>query len=140
VTLLAILLPAFALGALWGGALGVAGAWVLVYPLVTIWLAREVLSEIDITWADLWDQLWPPLAATAMMIPVVVSVQFGISAMDGGALARLALAIPLGVLTYVAALLLFGKTVRTEIREFAQALSLPRRKRPLPVPMQDPLL
>ena len=62
--LLGVMPLAFWLGAVWWGPVGAAMAWVTVYPLLMLRMAREALHEVSTSWKSLWAELWPPSLAT----------------------------------------------------------------------------
>src|SRR5581483_10166578 len=49
-TLLACMPFVFWAGAAWQGVFGVALAWVTVYPMFVVWMARESIKELGVTW------------------------------------------------------------------------------------------
>ena len=118
VALLAIMPLAFWAGAEWGGAMGVAAAWVVVYPIVMIWMAREALQEIGVPWKFLWTQLWPPVAATLVMMGTVLIVRVSVSSWSNDlAVGRLAVMSLAGAVAYCLALLWIGGPIVKEIKE-----------------------
>src|SRR4029450_10147146 len=62
--LLLVMPLAFWIGAVHWQAMGVAAAWLIVYPLVMVWMVREALREIGLSWTALARHLWPPVMAT----------------------------------------------------------------------------
>jgi O-antigen/teichoic acid export membrane protein len=109
---------AFWLGAAWLGSLGVALAWVVVYPLVMMWMAREALRELDMGWRTLLEQLRPIVVASLAMAVVVVIVRWGLPASDlSGRLVRLASSVTAGMIAYAMAVLGQGGALVREIRE-----------------------
>ena len=63
--LLGILPLAFLIGARIGGPVGVAFGW-LLYPMITMWLVREVCIEVDLNWNVLWQQISVPSGANSV--------------------------------------------------------------------------
>jgi hypothetical protein len=51
--------------------MGVAAAWLVVYPLVMVWLVREALREIGLPWTTLARHVWPPVTARLSMAAIV---------------------------------------------------------------------
>jgi O-antigen/teichoic acid export membrane protein len=125
---LVIMPVAFCGGAVWWGAIGVALAWLTVYPLVLTILARETFRAIDVSLEMIWAQLWPPIAATAVMAASVLVVSGGMSSWRNDLTpARLVLMVSVGAATYGATLLACGGPVRGEIQEAAGWLFRRRR-------------
>jgi PST family polysaccharide transporter len=106
-----ILPPAFVLGGLWWGIVGIAGAWITVYPLLTGVTYHVALRAIDLRWRDYASALSPAVSATAAMTLAVLSLQW--FAPISAAPFRLAVSVALGALVYAACLqLFFGNRVR----------------------------
>jgi teichuronic acid exporter len=117
---LVIMPVAFCGGAIWWGAIGVALAWVTVYPIALTRLAREAFRTIDVSLEMIWAQLRPPIGAAVVMAASVLVVNWGISSWRHDlALARLSLMTSVGAATYGATLLACGGSVRGEIQEAA---------------------
>jgi len=130
-TLLAVMPLAFWLGALWSGAAGVAVAWVAVYPIIMVRMAREAFSEVGVSRRKLWTELRPPLEATLVMMVAMLLVQSGIASWARDLMvARLAAMSLAGAAVYSAWLFRFGGPVRAEMLEVAGLLF--RRTRQLP--------
>jgi O-antigen/teichoic acid export membrane protein len=126
--LLVVMLFAFWAGAAWRGALGVALAWIIVYPAMVVWMAREGLQELEMGWGALGSELRPIGIAALMMAAGVLLAQWmvpGASLADR--LARLALSTSAGALAYGAGILWWGGPLRGELAEVAGWL-LPRRR------------
>src|SRR5262249_10141301 len=118
--LLAVMPVAFWGGAVWLSALGVAVAWVAVYPIVLTSMAREAFRAISLSPRAFWGQLWPPMAATIVMVASMLIVQLGASSWSDRLVeSRLALAALAGTAAYATALLAWGGPVRGEIQEVA---------------------
>jgi len=125
---LVIMPVAFCGGAVWWGAIGVALAWVAVYPIVLITLARETFRAIDVSLDMIRAQLWLPITATVVMAASVLVVGWGMSSWrDDLALPRLALMASVGAAAYGAALFAGGGSVRAEILQTAGWLFLRRQ-------------
>ncbi|PYM98888.1 MAG: hypothetical protein DME07_21615 [Candidatus Rokuibacteriota bacterium] len=124
--LLLVMPFAFWAGAAWRGSLGVALAWIVVYPLVMAWMAREALQELETGWRTLLDQLRPILIASLMMAGLVMVVRWALPASDvAERLVRLVLAAALGVTAYAAAIFWQGGALVGEIGEVAGWLKRP---------------
>jgi O-antigen/teichoic acid export membrane protein len=126
--LLLLVMPfAFWAGAVWVGALGVALAWIVVYPIIMAWMAREALRELEIGWKVVRDQLRPVTGPTLMMVTVVLLVGWAIPGSDFfDRFVRLALASTAGAAVYAAGIFWQGGVLVGEIREVAGWL----RRRP----------
>jgi len=120
-TQLGIMPIAFWVGASWGGATGVAVAWVIVYPLVMVSMAREALQEAEISLDELWSQLRAPAAATLAMVAAVLLIRRGIIPPEVGFEApRLAVTVLIGAVVYSAILWRIGDPARAELQEVAR--------------------
>ena len=130
--LLLLVMPfAFWAGAVWMGALGVALTWVVVYPIIMAWMAREALREIEISWTVILDQLRPVIVATLIMVAVVMIVRSTVTPADfGGRLVRLVVAAIAGGAAYAAGIVLQGGVLVDEISEVVGGLALPFLRRP----------
>ncbi len=95
---LAVLPPLFLIGSHWG-AVGVAGAWIIGYPIITAPMLRAVLRAIELPFGQYLDALRPPLVGTLLMGAAVVAVR---SAMPERAptAVQLVVAVATGALTY----------------------------------------
>ncbi len=122
--LLFVMLPAFIIGALWAGGVGVAVAWVTAYPLVMSWMAREVLRELELEWKDLWERLRSLLGAAILMGLVMVSIREFTPHND---ILRLVVGIISGAVTYGLTLWLFGRKIVEELCEVTLWIFRPSR-------------
>ncbi len=129
---LLIVMPiAFWAGTTLMGALGVALAWVAVYPFIMVWMAREALNELGITWKIIWEQVRLSIWFTLVMASLILVVRWVIPGDDVVARAvRLALAIGAGGLAYGLGIFWRGGLVVRELTEVAGWLV--RKGRPLP--------
>jgi teichuronic acid exporter len=98
---------AFVIGSHWG-VIGVSLAWVLMYPPVVALNLRRTLAALSLTRIDILRAMAKPLAAAALMYLMVVA---GRETLPEGlpAVARLALLIGVGVVTYLVATLSFNR-------------------------------
>lgn len=120
---------AFWAGAAWRGALGVALAWVGVYPILMGWMAREALRELGIGWSTVWDQLRPVAWPVLMMTAGVLVLRWTLPASDPlERLVRLVLAVGSGGAVYVAGIYWRGGLLAAEIREVVGWLYRPRAR------------
>lgn len=118
--LLLVMPVAFWASAVRFGALGVALALAVVYPIMTARLARRVLTELDVDWKALWRELRAVLGAALVMAACVVVVRSSISGSDWLPRAlRLGLGSSLGALVYALTIVWWGGRVGHEIAELA---------------------
>ena len=111
---------AFFAGAAWSGAVGVALAWAIIYPLPFAWLIREVIRELDIPWTVFLIQFRPTVVATAIMAAVVLLCQVGWNHLVAGPIAaRLTVSVLAGAIGYSTVLWFLGASLRNEIIEVA---------------------
>ncbi|MBL8379811.1 MAG: lipopolysaccharide biosynthesis protein [Burkholderiales bacterium] len=109
---------AFLVGAHSGGGVGVATAWVVVYPLVMTRMIGEAFREIELPWRMFWDQLRAPTNAALFMTVAVLVLQLLIKGDELGiAVTRLAVCSGVGAVIYVGVLWLSGGPLRDELRE-----------------------
>lgn len=103
---LLIMPAAFFVAAREWGINGVAIAWLVVHPLITIPpLLGYTLRRVDLRAAALFRALWPALSSTGAMVVGVLASHVALA--QAPAPVRLAGAISAGVLTYAAVLRLF---------------------------------
>jgi O-antigen/teichoic acid export membrane protein len=118
--LLLVMPFAFWAGAVWMGALGVALAWIVVYPVVMAWMAREALRELETGWRIIRGELRPVVGATLLMVGVVLSVRWVIPGSEfADHLARLVLASAAGAAAYAASIVWQGGVLLGELGEVA---------------------
>ena len=110
---------AFWAGAAWKGALGIAFAWITVYPVITLVKVRRVMKELDLTWRIIATTLRPILVATVLMCCSVGLLRYLIPAPTSlpEEILRLAGTCAIGFLTYLAAILWQGKLLVAEFTE-----------------------
>ena len=100
--------PAFWIGAVHWQAIGVAAAWLVVYPPIMAWMVREALRELGLSWTTLAMHLWPPVAATLAMVAVMAPVLWATTSWTGPLVpVRLVLTGLAGASTYAAILFRF---------------------------------
>lgn len=117
--LLVVLPVGFGIGAWLNGALGVAAAWAILYPLVAVWMMNRALRLLGMTWSTLGRELWPPAASTVVML-ALASITHRIL-LDQGPIG-LILAILTGGLVHGAAFLLFGGSALDDVRRVLGSL------------------
>ena len=116
--LLVVMPMAFLVGAHFGGGVGVAYAWLVVYPLVMTRMATEAFREIGLPWRSVFGQVRDPLAAAALMALATLGVQAVIAGQGFGAsLTRLVLASVVGAAVYAVSLWIRGGPLRAEMLE-----------------------
>jgi O-antigen/teichoic acid export membrane protein len=119
-------------GAQSAGALGVAWAWVAVYPLFVLWMARESLKELGVGWTAIWAEVRPIAGAAVIMALCIVAVRSSVpSETEGAALGRLVAASGMGLLVYAWGIYWRGGPVAAEFWEVAGWLF--RRGQQVPV-------
>ena len=116
---LLIIMPiAFFLGAAWGGAVGVALAWVTIYPLLMFRMAHEALSELGISLRVLFQHLSSLIAATACMASVLVLVRWTLSTLPSElAMVKLIVMTTIGILAYATSLFFLDLSMWQELQQ-----------------------
>jgi PST family polysaccharide transporter len=95
----AVLLPAFAVGALVAGTLGVAMAWLITFPLV-VWLPlRTVLRVLEVRMAEYLGALQPAVEGALAIVLTVGVLRLGLGGRVGAA-AELSVAVLAGVAAF----------------------------------------
>ncbi|MFL9840606.1 lipopolysaccharide biosynthesis protein [Sphingomonas sp. ST-64] len=103
----ALLLPvAFVVGVRWG-VIGLAWAWVAIWPLFLLLTAGRSLPVIGLSWRDLVAAVMPPVAAAVAMALIVALVDRALPPL--GALAHLLTLVACGAAVYGAWLWLFAR-------------------------------
>jgi O-antigen/teichoic acid export membrane protein len=129
---LLVMMPvAFLAGARLGGSVGVACAWLAVYPIIMCRMAKVALDEISLPWREVVTQLRGPFVAAAAMALAVLAVQFAIRG-DGIPLsvARLVGGVVIGAIVYTSVLWLRGGQLRDELLEVLSWVFKPGRRAP----------
>jgi hypothetical protein len=104
----------------------VALAWIVVYPLVMAWMARDALRELEMGWRTLRDELRPVVVASLMMAGIVVIARWALPASDvAEQLVRLGLTVALGGAAYAAAIVWQGGALVGEMGEVVGWLARP---------------
>lgn len=120
---------AFWIGARQAGAIGVAMAWVVVYPFSLSWLFIQVFREVQITWYDAWGVVKPAMSAAACMGAALMALKIGLA--YGGvsqAAVTLVITVVTGAVTYMCGLWVYGRDLLIEM--LAMSTSLVRRNAP----------
>lgn len=127
--LLAFMPMAFLSGAWMGGALGVALAWVIVYPLVMSRMIREALAEVGLGWSHLWAQVSVQVTGSLLMGFVVSGVMLWLPAATTAQLVvRLLVGVAMGVIVYASAVLVNGGPLLAELKQMLGWLTAPSGK------------
>jgi O-antigen/teichoic acid export membrane protein len=106
---------------------GVAVALAIVHPLVSVFLFKHGLGELDISFYQYVRNLLPAILATAFMGVAVLGFQFGGQIFYSKSLYfPLMASCSLGVIAYLTGLGLFHRVVFTEVREIYYSLRLAR--------------
>jgi len=118
--LLGVMPLAFWIGAVQWGAMGVAIACVMVYPIIMLWMAREAFREVGLSWKTFWLHIWEPTVATLCMVVAMLLAQWGLVALWGNfPLVRLATMGVSGTVAYAACLWGIGGAVYRDLQEVA---------------------
>ncbi|MDQ6733564.1 MAG: lipopolysaccharide biosynthesis protein [Nitrospirota bacterium] len=127
VALLIVMPGPFVIGAQWYGAMGVAFALVVIYPLAMVWMARETLKELNLSAGELLRQLSPVAVPSAIMALAVVCLQWGLQTMGVEShLLRLIAASGVGAIVYGAAVLIMRRSLAEEVWEVVGWIMRPR--------------
>jgi hypothetical protein len=115
-------------GGQWNGAMGVALALVLVYPLVMGWMAREALKEVNLSANEMLGQLMPVVVPSVVMAIAVATVQWTIPANTFGPhLIRLLAAGIVGIIVYTGAVATMRRSLAAEVWEVVSWVVRPKR-------------
>lgn len=112
----AVVLPICFLFAVRFGAEGLACAWLIGFPILTLATAAFSLPVIGASFAGLGRAIAPGLLASAAMAAGVKGLDLILPAM--APVARLALLVPFGAATYGAILLVFARPMLSEVSGF----------------------
>jgi PST family polysaccharide transporter len=118
----AVLPPLFYVGTRWGPA-GVAAAWIVGFPLVSLPMFLFTLRLLDASLGAYLRALWPALSATAAMSLAVVLVR--LAGADWPLTARFAAEVLAGALTYLGVVLALH---RGRVEAFRGLLQRARRR------------
>lgn len=120
VGLLVIMPFGFWAGARLWGSIGVALAWVTLYPVLMLWMVQRALRELGVTWRAVWTELRPIAGAALLMSAGVLVVYW---ALPGSALpqqvGRLIAAVTVGAILYCLAIFWRGRELAAEVMEVA---------------------
>lgn len=110
----AIIMPiAFLIGSRWGTS-GIAGAWVIAYPLITIPTYYRVMKKTGLSWKEYASAIAPALTASGMMVCVLLLVRLLLRSQPHSLLV-LSILITAGGMSYVGGLLAFYRQRVTSI-------------------------
>lgn len=139
---LAAMPVSFMIGTRWGLA-GVAGVWLLVYPITQLPLFLRLFRRIDLRAGEYLRSLWPAASAALVMGLAVWLVRLWPPVAGLPVTARLALRVCIGATMYTLAILLFHSErvrrfkgvldefrVKDKPKEEAPAAKAPRTRRP----------
>jgi O-antigen/teichoic acid export membrane protein len=131
-SLLLVMPLAFWAGAAWNGAVGMALAWITIYPMVTLFQIREVMKELNLSWTTIGIQLRPIMIATVIMISTISLIRYAFPLGDSvsNEIFRLAATSVIGAFIYVLIIYWQGKLLVLEMGELLGWLL--RRSRPTP--------
>jgi O-antigen/teichoic acid export membrane protein len=126
--LLVVMPGPFVAGAQWDGAMGVALALVLIYPLAMVWMAREALKELSLSAKELLRQFSPLAIPSIVMALAVIGIQWSLQTDEFGAhLVRLMAASSVGALVYVVAVSVMRRSLAHEVWEVVGWVLRPRQ-------------
>ncbi len=109
---------AVSLGALWRGAPGAVMLLTPVYCGLTAIVTKETLAELNGRFLELWSETWPIMAATGLMVVVILLLQEMVPAgLHDFPLIELILFSLTGIVSYLGALFVLGRTVVSECAE-----------------------
>jgi PST family polysaccharide transporter len=118
----AVVMPvAFLAGSRWGIG-GIAAAWVVAYPLVTIPLYVAVFRRIEMPAGAYLRALWPALSSALLMAAGVWAVRRWAIAPDAALVPRLLVQVGTGALLYPLALLAFHRARVVELKNLVRSL------------------
>ncbi len=125
--LCALVMPlAVLLGGWLDGMRGIAIAWLLAYPLLSLRLLGQVAAVIGLPLHDYYRNLAPVLAAVAMMAVVVEGARYATA--DWGAGSRLALSIAVGGVSYLGWMIFVHRQGLADVRRFLLDLGVAERR------------
>jgi O-antigen/teichoic acid export membrane protein len=124
----ALVLPAALAGGAWaGGLMGVALVWAGVYPVVYLWLLREVLRVTALSWRGFAASLARPATGTAFMCAWLITAQPLLVQLQQAGM-QLVAGIVLGALAYMAFVIYLDRAGLAEIRHVLIDLGVPAQK------------
>ena len=116
---LAVMAPAFALGAHWGGVNGLALAWLLGFPLVFVLAVRRITGKLGLGLSQVLRQLLEPAAAGAVLWLVVSGLSWVLTPVLPAALS-LAVQVVVGAACFVGVVALIDRPTLRELLGFLQ--------------------
>ncbi len=102
ITAVAVYFPSFYYASRWG-ATGIAGTWMVVYPLFAACLYWRVLSRLHMPAIQLFRSLWPPALSTLLMSVAVLVLRERMGA--ASPVLRLSVSVSVGAMVYIALIL-----------------------------------
>jgi O-antigen/teichoic acid export membrane protein len=119
---LVLVMPfAFWVGTVWSGALGVAVAWAIVYPAMTVWMVQKAFAELSLSWNGIMAEVAPILKATVAMAILVTMVHSTVHVDDTMShLLRLILAVGTGAFVYLGLILWQGGRLAGEFMQLGR--------------------
>lgn len=114
-------------GALAGGLFGVSLMWVIVYPLLTVKLLRDVCAVTGMSMLAYYRNLWPVLLASLVMGGVVFLVREIMLLFTHAAPLILAAEILSGMLSYTLWMLTMNRQSLDEVRQVLTDIGIPAR-------------
>ena len=118
ITGMLLLAPAFTLGALYGGIIGLAAAWLLMYPVFFVITVVRIASRLEMSIAELLRPLARPGLAGVSMAACILLLQQGLASLPG--LPLLGVECAAGAAAFVLAVRLLDPGTLVEVRRFVQ--------------------
>jgi hypothetical protein len=120
---MALVMPlAFAAGAWWAGALGVAAAWAIMQPVGALMLAPVALHHVQMSWRSVARDLQRPALATILMALAASGASHAASLFGFHSGGRLTAAVLTGIAAYGAGLWQLAGPERREVALLWQAV------------------
>jgi O-antigen/teichoic acid export membrane protein len=135
IALIVVMALPFVAGALWKGGLGVAFAWILIYPFMISIMAQRVFKELSLTAAEAFKEVRPVLTAGAAMAVAMLLVLAPLpDATLVDRVVRLTIAVLIGAVVYGTVLFWRGSVLVHEVLEPAGWVI--GRRRPISKPTE----
>lgn len=129
--LLGVMPVAFYAGAISAGPLGVAVAWAVAYPALTVLLLRKTALELSLSRRALLSELAPPVLTSLLILLLATAIAFLLPG-QGLLVTAARLTLTFGVMSavYLLGLMAFGTAVRNDLTTLVRCLLRPARTVP----------
>jgi O-antigen/teichoic acid export membrane protein len=117
---LVIMTPAFAIGAYFGGLVGVSLAWVVAYPILIVTRLHFSLPPLGLTYRNYFGSMAAPAVGGAVMYSVVIAARETIASPYLSPVSGVALLVILGATVYPAFMWLFFRELLLEFAALAR--------------------